>query len=228
MTGATSWVGMACAAGTARSLALTPGSAKWRARMPVRTSAPTVQASPRPNIAARATARVTVDPAGPVAVTCTGPESCSTPGAVTAYCAPLAAAVVAADAVRAVWHPVLLGRVEIYLAVVPGVAWFAVLLELVNRGPTEQRVLVEATGSDKSAIMRVIDDLENKGLAVRKPVPGDRRVRAVEITRKGLELFDAAHVAAEPLAEQLVSTLRPGEVEQLKRLLIRFSPQPES
>ncbi|CRZ15292.1 MULTISPECIES: MarR family winged helix-turn-helix transcriptional regulator [Mycolicibacterium] len=105
---------------------------------------------------------------------------------------------------------------------------FAVLLELVNRGPTEQRVLVEATGSDKSAIMRVIDDLENKGLAVRKPVPGDRRVRAVEITRKGLELFDAAHVAAEPLAEQLVSTLRPGEVEQLKRLLIRFSPQPES
>ncbi len=40
------------------------------------------------------------------------------------------AAVVAADAVRAVWHPVLLGRVEIYLAVLPGVAWFAVLLEL--------------------------------------------------------------------------------------------------
>ncbi|QZA08789.1 hypothetical protein K3U94_05805 [Mycolicibacter heraklionensis] len=40
------------------------------------------------------------------------------------------AAVVAADAVRAVWHPALLGRVEIYLAVLPGVAWFAVLLEL--------------------------------------------------------------------------------------------------
>ncbi|OBK90906.1 hypothetical protein A5648_15970 [Mycolicibacter sinensis] len=40
------------------------------------------------------------------------------------------AAVVAADAVRAVWQPVLLGRVEIYLAVIPGVAWFAVLLEL--------------------------------------------------------------------------------------------------
>lgn len=40
------------------------------------------------------------------------------------------AAVVAADAVRAVWHPVLLGKLEIYLAVLPGVAWFAVLLEL--------------------------------------------------------------------------------------------------
>lgn len=40
------------------------------------------------------------------------------------------AAVVATDTVRAVWQPVLLGRLEIYLAVVPGVAWFAVLLEL--------------------------------------------------------------------------------------------------
>ncbi|MEV0674791.1 MarR family transcriptional regulator [Mycobacterium sp. NPDC050441] len=105
---------------------------------------------------------------------------------------------------------------------------FAVLLELINHGPTEQRDLVEATGSDKSAIMRVIDDLEHKGLAVRKAVPGDRRVRAVEITPEGMELFDAAHVAAQPLAERLVSTLRPGEVEQLKDLLIRLSPPPES
>ena len=104
---------------------------------------------------------------------------------------------------------------------------FAVLLVLVNRGPTEQRDLVEATGSDKAGIMRVVDDLERKGLAVRKPVPGDRRVRAVEITPKGLELFDAAHVAAEPLAERLVSVLGPGEAEQLKDLLTRFTSHAE-
>src|SRR6478672_5525371 len=84
---------------------------------------------------------------------------------------------------------------------------FAVLIVLVDRGPTEQRDLVEATGSDKAGIMRVVDDLEHKGLAVRKSVPGDRRVRAVEITPKGLELFDAAHVAAEPLAKRLVAPL---------------------
>ena len=51
---------------------------------------------------------------------------------------------------------------------------FAVLMVLADRGPTEQRDLVEATGSDKAGIMRVVDDLERKGLAVRKPVPGDR------------------------------------------------------
>jgi DNA-binding MarR family transcriptional regulator len=100
---------------------------------------------------------------------------------------------------------------------------FAVLLVLVNRGATEQRDLVEATGSDKAGIMRVVDDLERRGLALRKPVPGDRRVRAVEITPKGLELFDAAHVAAEPLAERLVSVMGPGEAQLLKDLLTRFT-----
>ncbi|MFI6063473.1 MarR family winged helix-turn-helix transcriptional regulator [Streptomyces sp. NPDC051286] len=100
---------------------------------------------------------------------------------------------------------------------------FAVLIELVNHGPTVQRDLAAATGSDKAGIMRVVDDLERKGLAVRKAVPGDRRVRAVEITPQGLELFDAAHVAAGPLAERLVAELEPGDTEQLTALLTRLA-----
>src|SRR5262245_64977623 len=52
---------------------------------------------------------------------------------------------------------------------------FAVLIVLVDHGPTVQRDLAEATGTDKAGIMRVVDDLERKGLAVRKAVPGDRR-----------------------------------------------------
>ena len=101
---------------------------------------------------------------------------------------------------------------------------FAVLIVLVNRGPTAQRDLVTATGSDKAGIMRVVDDLERKRLAVRKAVPGDRRVRVVEITPKGVELFDAAHAAAEPLAERLVAELGPGEPARLMDLLTRFAP----
>jgi DNA-binding MarR family transcriptional regulator len=99
---------------------------------------------------------------------------------------------------------------------------FAVLVVLADRGPTVQRDLAAATGSDKAGIMRVVDDLEIRGLAVRKTVPGDRRVRAVEITPQGLELFDAAHVAAAPLAERLVAELGPGEPEQLRDLLTRL------
>ena len=75
--------------------------------------------------------------------------------------------------------------------------------------------------------MRIVDDLERKGLAVRKSVPGDRRVRAVEITPRGMELFDAAHAAAEPLAQRLVSGMGPGEADQLKDLLTRFMSSAE-
>lgn len=100
---------------------------------------------------------------------------------------------------------------------------FAVLIVLVNQGPTMQRDLAAATGSDKAGIMRVVDDLEGKGLAVRKAVPGDRRARAVEITPQGLELFDAVHAAADRPAERLVAELEPGEPELLKDLLTRFA-----
>ncbi|MEV0400391.1 MarR family winged helix-turn-helix transcriptional regulator [Actinoallomurus sp. NPDC050550] len=103
---------------------------------------------------------------------------------------------------------------------------FAVLIVLVDRGPTMQRDLAAATGSDKAGIMRIVDDLERRGLAVRKTVPGDRRARAVEITPQGLELFDAAHVAAEPLAERLVADLGSGESGQLRDLLTRFAYPP--
>ncbi|TKK83943.1 MarR family transcriptional regulator [Herbidospora galbida] len=104
---------------------------------------------------------------------------------------------------------------------------FAVLIVLVERGATVQRDLAVATGSDKAGIMRVVDDLERMELAVRKAVPGDRRVRAVEITSKGVELFDAAQLAAGPLAEELVAGLEPGEAEQLKDLLARVAYPPE-
>ncbi|BCJ27348.1 MarR family winged helix-turn-helix transcriptional regulator [Actinocatenispora sera] len=99
---------------------------------------------------------------------------------------------------------------------------FAVLIVLVNQGPMMQRDLAAETGSDKAGIMRIVDDLERKGLAVRKAVPGDRRARAVHVTPQGVELFDAAHVAAKPLAERLAAELGPGESERLADLLARL------
>jgi hypothetical protein len=48
------------------------------------------------------------------------------------------AVAVALDAVRTVTHSALLGHVEIYLVAVPGVAWFAVLLEIARAGENER------------------------------------------------------------------------------------------
>ena len=52
-------------------------------------------------------------------------------------------------------------------------------------------------------------------------------MRAVEITPKGIEVFDAAHMAAEPLAERLVSVMGAGEAKELTDLLLRFTASGE-
>lgn len=103
---------------------------------------------------------------------------------------------------------------------------FAVLIVLVERGSTSQRDLVSETGFDKAAIMRAVDDLEAAGYAVRRPVAGDRRIRAVEITARGLEVFHAAHAGADGMAEELLAHLRPGEGDLLMDLLTRFTYPP--
>lgn len=105
---------------------------------------------------------------------------------------------------------------------------FAVLITLTDKGSMTQRDLVDATGFDKAGIMRVVDDLEAAGLAVRRAVPGDRRARAVEVTDRGLEVFDAAHVNAVGPADELVAHLGPGEADQLMDLLTRFTYPPNT
>jgi hypothetical protein len=62
------------------------------------------------------------------------------------------ATAVALDAVRTVMHSGVLGHVEIYLVAVPGVAWFAVLLEIARaddseRPRTGELLLVGAVGA---------------------------------------------------------------------------------
>ena len=62
------------------------------------------------------------------------------------------ATAVALDAVRLVTHSALLGHVEIYLVAVPGVAWFAVLLEIARaddnaRSRTGELLLVGGAGA---------------------------------------------------------------------------------
>jgi DNA-binding MarR family transcriptional regulator len=103
---------------------------------------------------------------------------------------------------------------------------FAVLIALNAQGSMSQSALVAAAGSDKASMVRVIDDLEAKELVARRPVPGDRRMHAVEMTPRGLQVFDAAHVSARPIADRLVAHLRPGEAGQLLDLLTRFTYPP--
>jgi MarR family transcriptional regulator, lower aerobic nicotinate degradation pathway regulator len=100
---------------------------------------------------------------------------------------------------------------------------FAMLIVLADRGPTLQRDLVDATGFDKAAVGRAIDDLQADDLVTREGVEGDRRVWMVQITERGLEIFDEAHREAESIAEDLVAHLKPGEADKMMDLLTRYT-----
>ncbi|WP_394620039.1 MarR family winged helix-turn-helix transcriptional regulator [Lentzea sp. JNUCC 0626] len=100
---------------------------------------------------------------------------------------------------------------------------FAVLIELHHSGTLNQRDLGTAIAMDKAMVVRVVDDLERAGLVERKPIATDRRVRNVEITARGVEVFDAAHVNGAPIFDDLVEHLGPDEYRTLIDLLTRFT-----
>ncbi len=98
---------------------------------------------------------------------------------------------------------------------------FGVLVALVD-GPRTQRDLVEDVGSDRVSMMRIVDDLEARDLAIRRAVPGDRRLRAVELTDHGRRVLHDAEKTARATTEALLAHLDPDERSALTALLIRF------
>ena len=98
---------------------------------------------------------------------------------------------------------------------------FGVLAALVD-GPRTQRDLVDDVGTDRVSMMRIVDDLEARELARRRAVPGDRRLRAVELTDRGRAVFQDAEATATSTGEALLAHLDPDERSTLVALLGRF------
>jgi MarR family transcriptional regulator, lower aerobic nicotinate degradation pathway regulator len=99
---------------------------------------------------------------------------------------------------------------------------YGVLTTLVRLGPVTQARLIQELNSDKSAILRTVDELEQRGLTVRQPVPGDRRARTIALTAEGQRRFAAASKVAKQVTEQLFGCLTKAEQATLRDLLIRF------
>ena len=103
---------------------------------------------------------------------------------------------------------------------------FAVLVELSEESPLRQSDLARRTDNDKVSMMRIVDHMENAGLVVRRAQPGDRRVRAVEMTEDGRRMYDAAHRAAQDVSADLLEHLPPRERDRFTDLLARFTAPP--
>src|SRR5829696_3458802 len=71
-------------------------------------------------------------------------------------------------------------------------ALFALLNVIGARQGAIQQELGSALGIDRSTMVSLIDQLENAGLARRRPSATDRRAREVGITAKGRQLLERA------------------------------------
>jgi DNA-binding MarR family transcriptional regulator len=98
---------------------------------------------------------------------------------------------------------------------------FAVLDHL-DRHSYSQRQLADLTGSDKSTMGRLIDDLESKGLASRQPSPGDRRVYTIALTSSGTRTLAMARQTARAVAARLLDHMSAQDQRGLTGLLQAF------
>jgi DNA-binding MarR family transcriptional regulator len=86
-----------------------------------------------------------------------------------------------------------------------------------------QQAIGEAIGAPPSRMVALVDELERRGLIERRPHPGDRRVRALFLTKEGRKLLTRGRrIAAgheEELAKGLSDTDRKRLVVLLQKLI---------
>jgi DNA-binding MarR family transcriptional regulator len=98
------------------------------------------------------------------------------------------------------------------------------------RDGTIQQQLSFDMGIDPSAMVKLINELENAGLAERRRRPNDRRAWEVAITPKGRRTLSRARRLASQIEDEVLAGLSAGDRRQLltllRRALASAPPQP--
>jgi DNA-binding MarR family transcriptional regulator len=98
-------------------------------------------------------------------------------------------------------------------------ALFGLLNLLGSAEGANQQELGTAMGIDPSTMVSLVDELEAKGLAKRKPHPKDRRARAVVLTGKGRRLRQRGREMAAHVEDEVLGGLSAADRRELIRLL---------
>lgn len=82
-----------------------------------------------------------------------------------------------------------------------------------------QQAIGEAIGAPPSRMVAIVDELEQRGLLERRPLPEDRRVRTLLLTAKGRRLLARGRRIAAEHEEELTRGLTDTERKRLIALL---------
>ena len=100
---------------------------------------------------------------------------------------------------------------------------FGVMTLIESHPGCAQQELVTGSLIDPSSMVAVIDELEQLGLAERRPHPDDRRKRAVHLTARGRRTLERAREAAMRTAQEVFAPLDEKEQETLRVLLRKLA-----
>lgn len=93
-----------------------------------------------------------------------------------------------------------------------------VLFRLSSGEPRSMRDLADHFGCDASYVTCLVDELEDHGLAERRPLPGDRRVKTVVLTERGVTALERARqILWDPPAA--FSVLSTADLKDLRRIM---------
>ncbi len=103
---------------------------------------------------------------------------------------------------------------------------YVVLLNLTPDPIRTQAALADAIRADRTRIIDVLDDLQDRGLIDRRPDPADRRARLLSLTTEGRALRDTAQAAIQAREERLLAVLEPAARAGFLDALHRLSQAP--
>ncbi|MFI4990301.1 MAG: MarR family winged helix-turn-helix transcriptional regulator [Solirubrobacterales bacterium] len=100
---------------------------------------------------------------------------------------------------------------------------FGVMTMLAAHPGMSQQQLHEKTAIDPSSMVAVIDELEARGLAQRRPDPADRRARQVFLTEQGEQTLERIRGLAAGLQREFFGALTAEERKTLHALLRKLA-----
>ena len=102
---------------------------------------------------------------------------------------------------------------------------FSTLSLVVNNPDISQSSVARRLGIERSGVVSMIDELQSRGYVVRNPVPGDRRVQALQATPLGLSVYQKALVKVKAHEASLLHDLTDEEQRSLLSLLKKIRLQ---
>jgi len=96
---------------------------------------------------------------------------------------------------------------------------WAILKQLADHGPQNQREIGDKTFKDNPTITRILDLLNDKGYVERKPHPDDRRSFLISLTKNGEQLVNECLPEVQKIRMKAWENLSQKDFKEFKRIL---------